>query len=219
MTLCGDHAAYFATSASEITSYGGETSSVSRAASAYRMPGSARTSAIARPLEVDVVQVRQAVDRAQVLEHSVADRVVDREDHHRAAARRVPADQHARDVDVVLAEDGADAADDARAVLVAADEEAALGHEVDAKRVDSGDPRLAHQHGARQLVAVHAERDQRRVAASRRRPALDDPHAAPRRDEPRVDRVDPFFGEPLQDALDRGRGEQVDVVLRELALV
>src|SRR5436305_4482566 len=160
ITLCGDQEAYFATSTSGITSYGGATSSVSRAASAYRIPGSGRTSAIARPLEVDVVQVGEAVDGAQVVENRVADRVVDREDHHRAAARRVAADEHARDVHVVLAEDRADAADDAGAVLVPADEEAAIGHKIDAKRVDARYPRLAHQHGARELVAMHAQRDE-----------------------------------------------------------
>src|SRR5438270_140276 len=168
-----------------MTSYGGETSSVSRAMSAYRIPGSGRTSAIARPLEVDVVQVGEPVDGPQMLENDVADWVVDREDHHRAAARCVAADEHARDVHVVLAENRAYAPDDAGAILVPADEEAALGHEVDAKRVDARDARLAHEHGARELVAMHAQRDERRVAAASRRPALDDAHPPRRGDQPR----------------------------------
>src|SRR5579859_746376 len=201
-----------------MTSYGGATSLVSSPASAYRIPGSARTSAIGASSQLYVAEVRHSIDLMQAVEHARAHGVVDREDHHRPAARSVPADEHARDVDVVLAKNGADAAHDARLVLVLADEEAALRDEVHSKPIDAHDSRLVHQHSARELVAVHAQRDQAGVAAAGRSPALDDLHAAAGGDETRVDCVDPVLGEALQHALDSGGDEQVDVVLGQLPL-
>src|SRR2546430_10062955 len=192
-------------SASGITSYGGATSSVRWAVSAKRIPGSARTSAIgASVAKLDVVEVGHTVHLLQSLQQRRRDGVVDREDHHRLPSRRVAADHHARDVDVVLAEDRAHATDDAWPVRMPAHKEAALGHEVDPKRVDAYDARLLHQHGAAELVAVHAQRDEACVAAPGSCLALDDLHAARRRDEPRVDPIDAGFGEVLPHALNGG---------------
>src|SRR5579859_5428630 len=124
------------------------------------MPGSARTSAIGPPpsheAELYVAQVRHSGDLAKARQHIVGHAVIDREDHHRVAPRRVAPHLHARDVDVVLAEDGAELADHARTVLVPAHEKAAFGHEIDTKRVDAHGAQLAHQHGAGDLVALHA---------------------------------------------------------------
>ena len=99
-----------------------------------------------------------------------------------------------------------------------AHQETSLGHEVDAERVDAHYARLLHQHGAAELVAVHSHRDEARVAAACGRLALDDLHAAPRRDEPCVDGVDAVLGEVLHHALDRCGDQEVGAVLRELAL-
>src|SRR6266487_3850668 len=105
ITLCGERSRYPAMSASGITSYGGATSSARCAASAQRIPGSALTSAIGASItKLDVVEVGHAIYLVQPLEQRRRDRVVDREDHHRLPSRRVAADHHARDVDVVLAE-------------------------------------------------------------------------------------------------------------------
>src|SRR5579864_1427574 len=112
------------------------------------MPGSARTSAIGPPQsydpELDVAKVRHARDLAQTGQHILRDAIVDREDHHRVASGRLAPELHARDIDIVLTEDGAELADHARAVLVEAHEEATFGHQVDAKGVDSHGTQLLH---------------------------------------------------------------------------
>jgi len=77
--------------------------------------------------QLDVTQVCHPVDLAQTVEQLGRDTVVDRQDHHRVAPRRVASDLHAGDVHVVLAEDAADLAHDPGPVLVPADEKAAVG--------------------------------------------------------------------------------------------
>src|SRR5438046_648958 len=164
------------------------------------------------------MQVRHTVDSPQPVEHRFGYRVVHRQDHHRATARSIPADEHARDVDVVLAEDRAHSTDHSRPVLVAADQEASIGHEVHTKSVDANHTRLVHQHGARKLVALHAQGDETRVAAMRVTTALDDLDSATGSYQARVHRVDAVLGKALEHTLDSRRHEQVHVVLRQLAL-
>ena len=118
----------------------------------------------------------------------------------------------------MLAEDAADPTDHSGPVIVPADEEPPVGHEVDAEGVDAHRARLAHQDGARDLVLLHAHGNQARVAAVWPAAALDQANAATACDETRVDRVDPLLGEGLQEPFDGGRHEQVDVVLGELSL-
>src|SRR6266852_5564495 len=182
-----------------MTSYGGANSvlGLPALASRYRIPGNALTSAIGRVSELDVAKVRHASNLPQSYQHVVADGIVDGEDHHRVAARRITADLHARDVDVVLAQDRAKAADHARAVLVTADEKAPFGHEIDPKRIDSNRARLSHQHGAGKLVAVHAKCDEAGVASMRRAAPLDQLHAPAGGDQSGVHGVDPVLREGL----------------------
>src|SRR5450759_4692746 len=66
-------------------------------------------------------------------------------------------------------------------------------------------------------MAAHANRDQARVAAMRRAPALDQLHAPARSNQARVDRINAVLGKRLQDSLDGGGDEEIDVVLRQLA--
>src|SRR2546425_2868137 len=219
-TLCGESARYLDSSASEMTSYGGDTSLPGSPARArwYRSPGVARTSAIGASPELDVPEVRHAVHLAEPGQDVSLDRVVDGQDHHRVPARTIASDLHARDVHVVLAEDGAEPPDHPGPVFVAADQEAAVGHQVDPKRVDPNCARLSHQHGAGDFVPVDAKRDEAPVAAVRRASPLDELHTAAGCDQARVDLVDAVLGERLQHAFDRGGDEQVDVVLGELSL-
>src|SRR5579864_6454779 len=185
------------------------------------MPGSARTSAIGPPQsynpELDVAKVRHARDLSQARQHILRDAVVDREDHHRVAARRITPELHARDVDIVLAEDGPELTDHARAILVQAHEKAPFGHQVDAKGVDSHGPQLPHQDSAGDLVALHANRDQARIAAMGSAPPLDHLDATISRDQPGVHGVDPVFRERLYDAFDRSSDQEADIVLGQLA--
>src|SRR5712691_13117628 len=152
-----------------MTSYGGATSVLRSPARErrYRMPGKALTSAIGRSPELHVPEVGHAGHLTEPRQHVGADGIVDGEDHHGVAARRVAPDLHARDVDVVLTQDRAKAADHSRPVVVPADQEAPLGHEVDPKRVDPDRARLAHEHGAGELVPVHTEGDEAGVASMR----------------------------------------------------
>src|SRR4029077_4060323 len=118
-----------------MTSYGGATSMprLPAFASRYRIPGSALTSAIGRAPELYISKVGHACHVAQACKHVGADRIVHGQDHHRVAPGRIASDLHARDVDVVLAQDGAKAANHARPVIVPADQEAPLRHEVDSE--------------------------------------------------------------------------------------
>src|SRR5258706_1932805 len=154
-------ASYRRRSASGMTSYGGATSvlRLPALASRYRIRGSARTSAIGRPRMLSVPKFGHARHVAQARKYVGADRIVDGEDHHRVAPRRIATHLHARDVDVVLAQNRAEATDHPRPVIVAAHKESPLWHQVDSERVDSNRPRLPHQHRARQLVAVHTKCD------------------------------------------------------------
>src|SRR5690349_4296863 len=101
--------------------------------------------------ELYITKVGHPPYLSQPSQDIVGDAIVDGQDHHRAASRGITADLHAGDVHVVLAEDGAHAADDAGPVLVPADQEAAFGHQVHTKRVDADRARLTHQQGARDL--------------------------------------------------------------------
>src|SRR5712691_836312 len=87
-----------------MTSYGGATSVLRSPARErrYRMPGKALTSAIGRSPELHVPEVGHAGHLTEPRQHVGADGIVDGEDHHGVAARRVAPDLHARDVDVVL---------------------------------------------------------------------------------------------------------------------
>src|ERR1700704_5194559 len=116
-----------------MTSYGGATSALSSPARArwYRIPGRARMSAIVPPAQLDVPEVRHPGHLTQPGQHLFRDALVDGQDHHRVAPRRVAADLHARDVHVVLAQDRAKPPNHPRAVLMPADQEATLGHKVD----------------------------------------------------------------------------------------
>src|SRR5260370_6213018 len=203
-----------------MTSYGGATSALRlpAIASRYRIPGSARTSAIGRAPKLDVSKVGHARHVPQARKHVGTDRIVDGEDHHRVAPRRIATHLHARDVDVVLAQDRAEAADHPRPVIVPADQESPLWHQVDSERVDSNRTRLPHEHRARELVAVHTKSDEAGVASMRRAAALDQLDAPARGDEARVDGVYTVFRERLQDAANRRRNQQVHVVLSHLTL-
>src|SRR3989442_2892707 len=136
-TLCGESARYRDSSASGMTSYGGETSLRGSPARArwYRSPGVARTSAIGASPELDVPEVGHAVHLAEPGQDVSLDRVVDGQDHHRVPPRTIASDLHARDVHVVLAEDRAEPPDHARPVFVAADQETAVRHPVGPERV------------------------------------------------------------------------------------
>src|SRR6267143_2593775 len=125
-----------------MTSYGGATSLVGSPARArwYRIPGNARTSAIGASPQLDVAQVRHAVHLTQQRQHVSFDRVVDGEDHHCAPPWPVTSHLHVRDVDVVLAEDGAEPSHHAGTVLMAAHQEAAIRDEVDSEGVDPDSP-------------------------------------------------------------------------------
>src|ERR1700730_1244178 len=192
-----------------MTSYGGATNLVRWAVSAYRMPGSARRSAIGVSAELHGTQVRHSIDLTKPLQDIRADRIIDSQDHHGVASRTIAPNLHARDVDVVLAEDGANAPDQARPVRVPADQEAAGRHEVDPERVDPDGARLAHHHRAGELVSVDAQRDPARLTSAGGTAPLDQLHAPARCDQPRIDLVDAIFGEGLKHALDRCRDQQV----------
>ena len=117
----------------------------------------------------------------------------------------------------MLAEDAAHHADDPRTVLMPADKKAAFRHQIDPKRIDPYRAGFAHEQRPGDLVTLHPQGDQARVAAVGSAPSLDQLDAPIARDEPRVDGVDPILGERLDQALD-GRGDQqVDVVIGELA--
>src|SRR6266851_9854131 len=203
-----------------MTSYGGATNWLRSPVRErrYRIPANALTSAIGRAPELHIAEVGHARYLTQSRQHVGPDGIVDGEDHHRVAARSVAPDLHARDVDVVLAEDRAKTPDHARPVVVAADEEAPLRHEVDAKRVDSNRARLAHEHSAGELVPVHTKRDEAGVASTRGAAPFDQLDAPAGGDQSRVDGVDAVFRERLQHASNRGRDQKVDVVLGQLAL-
>src|SRR6266581_624101 len=111
-------ASYRRRSASGMTSYGGATSALRlpALASRYRIPGSARTSAIGRAPKLDVSKVGHARHVAQARKHIGADRIVDGQDHHRVAPRRIATHLHARNV-----------------VVVPADQESPLWHQVDSE--------------------------------------------------------------------------------------
>src|SRR5258706_9680184 len=173
------------------------------------MPGKERTSAIGVSADLYVAQVGHPPNLSQPSEHVGGNPIIDGENHHRITARRVPTDLHARDVHVVLAEDAANSPHDARAVLVAADQEAALGHEVDPKRVDAHSTRLPHQDGAGYVMTLHPHRDEARVAALGAASPLDqlDPPAA--RDEAGVDRIYSLLRERLQKTFDWGCDHEI----------
>src|ERR1700674_25007 len=202
-----------------MTSYGGATSKLrSPALGSYRIPGSARTSAIGASLELNVPQIRHSRDLAESLQNISLHAIVHGEDHHRAATRAVATHLHACDVDVVLAEDGAHTPHQARPVLMPADQEAAGGNKVDPKRVDADCARLAHDHRARELVTIDAQSHHAGIAPTRRAAPLDQPDAATRSDQARVDLVDAVFGERLEYPFDGRCDDEVDVVLGELAV-
>src|SRR5260370_9311698 len=138
------------------------------------MPGRARMSAMGFSglAQLDVAQVRHAIHLAEPGKHLRPHAVVPGQDHRGFAAWRVPPDLHARDVDVVLTQDGAESPHDPRPVLMPADQESPFRHQVDAKRVDPHSPELAVHDCTRELVAPHPNRDEARVAAMRRGPAL-----------------------------------------------
>jgi len=183
------------------------------------MPGSGRMSAIgfAGDAELYVTQIRHPPNLPQPLQHVGRDPLVHGQDHHRVAPRGVASHLHARDVHVVLAQDAAHLAHDAGPVLVPADEEAAVGYEVDTKQVDPHDTRLTRQNRPGDVVVGDAYGDEARVTGVCAAAPLDELDAPIARREPRIDGVDPLFGEGLQPSLDRGRREQVDVVVRQLA--
>src|SRR4029077_8484353 len=118
-----------------MTSYGGATNvpRLPAFASRYRIPGSALTSAIGRAPELHISKGGHACHVAQAHKHVGADRIVDGEDHHRVAPGRIAAHLHARDVDVVLSQDRAEAANHPRPVIVPAHQEPPLRHEVDSE--------------------------------------------------------------------------------------
>src|SRR5438105_3345024 len=144
-----------------------------------------------------VAQIRHPLYLSQPRQNLWRDAVVDGQDHHGIGTRRVSADLHARDVHVVLAENAADLAHDARTIFVAADQKTALGYQVHAKRIDSHRTRLSHQQGARDLVVHHAESDQAGIAAVRTAASLDQADPAIGGYQTRVDRVDALLGEWL----------------------
>src|SRR5215472_3498303 len=107
------------------------------------MPGNGRTPAIGlADAELYVAQVRHPPNLSKAVQHIRRNPVVDGQDHHRVAPGRVATDLHAGDVHVVLAEDTADLADHAGAVLVPADQEAAVRDQIDSERIDPHRARL-----------------------------------------------------------------------------
>ena len=80
-----------------------------------------------------ITQIRHPLYLSQPQQNILRDPVVDRQDHHRVAARRISADLHAGDVHVVLAENAADLADDAWTIFVPADQKTPFRYQVDPK--------------------------------------------------------------------------------------
>src|SRR5438874_3963080 len=104
-------------------------------------------SAIGYSEELHVPEVRHSFHLSEPRQHLRRDLVVDGEDHHRTAPRGVAPHLHARDVDIVLAEDAAHPPDHTGSVLVSADKESSVRHEVDTEGVDVHSAWLAHQDG------------------------------------------------------------------------
>src|SRR2546423_4312911 len=129
-------------------------------------------------------------------------RVIDREDHDRVAPRAVAPDLHAGDVDVPLAEQRSDRADDAGAIRMPTHQEGALRHEIDAEIVELHDMRLVEQHGAADpcgtMLTGGAQRDEVRELAGPCTALLDNGDAVGGGDSPGVDRVDALSAEPAE---------------------
>src|SRR5262245_47894720 len=126
-------------------------------------------------------------DAAQLVEERVVDVGVDLPEHERALARRAPApDVQARDVDAAVSELRADGTDDAGAVDVAHEEQAALGRGVEDEVVDLHDARLGlvadleqrPGHGAHTRGGAGAELDGGRERAAPGTLDLDDAQPA-----------------------------------------
>src|SRR5207302_6206940 len=126
-------------------------------------------------------------------------RIIDRKDHDGIATRPVPAHLHAGDIDVFLAQQRPDRADDARTVRVPAHQEGAVRHQVDSKIVEGDDVRLVEQQCPADsrftVFAAGLQADQVRELAGTRVTLLDDGDALGRSDRPRVDRVDALRAE------------------------
>ena len=86
--------------------------------------------------EVHLTHTRSADGRDDLVEHHVRDRRVDGHGEQRVTTLPVAADLHAGDVDVGLAEDAPDGADDAGPVLVAEDRHVLGEDDLDVEAVD-----------------------------------------------------------------------------------
>src|SRR5581483_2131754 len=163
-------------------------------------------------------------DLLELFDLLLRDRVIDPDRHERAPADSGAADAHEADVDVVLAEEGADGADHAGAILVLAEQEPAIaGRDVHPEVVDGDDVRAIVRDGARDVriprarVDVHA--DQVGVDLLGGTLALGDAHAAVLGDEVRIHDRDVLVGDGRDKALDDGGLERGGVVGGDLAEV
>src|SRR5207237_9220784 len=102
-------------------------------------------SAVGVSAELYITQIGHPPNLSQTCQHVGRYPIVHGQNHHCGAARRVGWDLHAGDVDVVLAQDGADLAEDPWAGVVAADQAAAYMDGVAPKRICPSPALAAHQ--------------------------------------------------------------------------
>src|SRR5207249_2872081 len=156
------------------------------------------------------------VERADLRAHLVGHGVVERQDHQRLAARVKTPYLHRRDVHVVLAEQRADAADEARLVLVFRKEQVTLDRNVDPKAVNEHDPRLALHQRPADRGAADLHREQRPEACRFGLAVFADVEAASASDRERVHEVHALLAERLEQTLHHGRAQWLRVDLEQL---
>lgn len=147
--------------------------------------------------------------------------------HHGAFADGFASNLHSGDVDVVLAQDGADLTDHARTVVVGDEQDGAFGDDIDAQVLDGDDVRFApvedgavHLAGTDVTVVVAGGAGRHEVGVVARRAALgfDDLDAARLGQRGGVDIAD-VLDLALQQAFEEDAREGAGVVLGEFARV
>ena len=145
--------------------------------------------------------------------------VVERERHHRVAARARARERHVGDVDAGVAEQRADAADHAGHVVVAQEQQAPGELDLEREAVHAHEPGVVigaeHRADDRALLRVaHRHGEQVRVVGGARAVLLGHLDAELGRDRERVDVVQALVRR-AERAAQRGRGEQARAGARE----
>ena len=178
-----------------------------------------------RELKSDEADVVDAVDRLDFAELFLGGAFIDGDEHEGAAPAAPPADLHGADVDIELAEQGADAADHAGAVFVVAGEEegAAFGDEVHVQAIDDDDMGLAVLDGAGDgdlgVGGLDLDMDEVVEDFVRGLHTLIELPPAGLGNEVGVHHVHVLFANGAKEAADDGGAQRRDVVLGDFAVV